>query len=70
MITLSFAQKESIGFQYVLDALQTNSPYGEERVRELKPFRRADRGELLRQLANVQRVLEKEPDCQKTLDRL
>ena len=48
MITLSFAQKESIGFQYVLDALRTNSPYGEERVRELKPFRRADRGELLR----------------------
>ena len=37
MITLSFAQKESIGFQYVLDALRTNSPYGEERIRELKP---------------------------------
>jgi len=70
MITLSFAQKESIGFQYVLDALRTNSPYGEERVRELKPFGRADRAELLRQLSNVQRVLEGEGGCQKTLDRL
>ena len=70
MITLSFAQKESIGFQYVLDALRTNSPYGEERVRELKPFGRADRTELLRQLSNVQRVLEGEAACQKTLDRL
>ena len=70
MITLSFAQKESIGFQYVLDALRTNSPYGEERVRELKPYGRSDRAELLRQLANVQRVLEGEGDCQKTLDRL
>ena len=70
MITLSFAQKESIGFQYVLDALRPNSPYGEERVRELKPYGRSDRAELLRQLSNVQRVLEGEGSCQKTLDRL
>ncbi|MBO5727438.1 MAG: hypothetical protein J6R39_02270, partial [Oscillospiraceae bacterium] len=70
MITLSFAQKESIGFQYVLDALRTNSPYGEERVREMTPFGRDDRAELLRQLSNVQRVLQGEAMCQKTLDRL
>ena len=70
MITLSFAQKESIGFQYVLDALRTNSPYGEERVREMTPFGRDDRAELLRQLSNVQRVLQGEVMCQKTLDRL
>ena len=70
MITLSFAQKESIGFQYVLDALRTNSPYGEERVRELKPFAPSERAELLRQLSNVGRVLETESACQKTLDRL
>ena len=70
MITLTFAQKESIGFQYVLDALRTNSPYGEERVRELKPFAPAERAELLRQLSNVGRVLETESACQKTLDRL
>ncbi|MBE6961707.1 MAG: hypothetical protein E7445_04545 [Ruminococcaceae bacterium] len=70
MITLSFAQRESIGFQYVLDALRPNSPYGEERVRELKPYGRSDRAELLRQLSNVQRVLEGEGSCQKTLDRL
>ena len=60
MIALTFAQKESIGFQYVLDALRTNSPYGEERVRELKPFAPSERAELLRQLSNVGRVLETE----------
>ena len=70
MIALTFAQKESIGFQYVLDALRTNSPYGEERVRELKPFAPSERAELLRQLSNVGRVLETESACQKTLDRL
>ena len=70
MIALTFAQKESIGFQYVLDALRTNSPYGEERVRELKPFAPSEREELLRQLSNVGRVLEREGDCQKPLDRL
>ena len=70
MITLTFAQKESIGFQYVLDALRTNSPYGEERVRELTPFAPSERAELLRQLSNVGRVLEGESACQKTLDRL
>ena len=40
MISLSFAQKENIGFQYVMDALQLNSPYGEERARQLRPFAR------------------------------
>ena len=70
MIALSFAQKENIGFQHVLDSLQTNSPYGAERVRNLKPFCRNDRAELLRQLANVQFVLQGESKCQKTLDRL
>ena len=50
MISLSFAQKENIGFQYVMDALQLNSPYGEERARQLRPFAREQKPELLRQL--------------------
>jgi len=70
MITLTFAQRESIGFQYVLDALSPNSPYGGERVRELRPFRPEDRPELMRQLSNVQRVLEGEESCRKTLGQM
>ena len=57
MISLPFAQRENIGFQYVLDALKPCSPYGEERVRELKPLGPEHKAELQRQLSNVQRVL-------------
>ena len=57
MINLPFAQRENIGFQYVLDALKPCSPYGEERVRELKPFDPCEKAELQRQLSNIQRVL-------------
>ncbi|MBP3588533.1 MAG: hypothetical protein J6J51_05825 [Clostridia bacterium] len=57
MINLPFAQRENIGFQYVLDALKPCSPYGEERVRELKPFEPCEKAELQRQLSNIQRVL-------------
>ena len=63
MISLSFAQKENIGFQYVMDALQLNSPYGEERARQLRPFTREQKPELLRQLDNVRRVMEGERAC-------
>ena len=57
MINLPFAQRENIGFQYVLDALKPCSPYGEELVRELKPFEPCQKPELQRQLQNIQRVL-------------
>ena len=57
MISLPFAQRENIGFQYVLDALKPCSPYGEELVRELKPFEPSQKAELQRQLQNIQRVL-------------
>ena len=70
MIELTFAQKENIGFQYVLDALQPCSPYGQELVRELKPFTPQEKSALLRQLSNVRRVLEGEERCQKSLNQL
>ncbi len=57
MISLPFAQRENIGFQYVLDALKPCSPYGEERVRELRPLGPEEKPELLRQLSNIRRVL-------------
>ena len=51
MIELKFAQKENIGFQYVMDALRPCSPYGEETVRLLQPYSPEQRPELLRQPA-------------------
>ncbi len=70
MIQLSFAQKENMGFQYVLDALEPSSPYGKERVRELRPYSREELPELKRQLGNVQRMLEGQPACRKAMDQL
>ena len=70
MISLSFAQKENIGFQYVMDALQLNSPYGEERARQLRPFTREQKPELLRQLDNVRRVMEGESACSEDMSRM
>ncbi len=70
MITLTFAQKENIGFQYVLDQLQPNSPYGAQRVRELGPLQPGDRPELTRQLSNIQRTLDGEDTCQKALRQM
>ena len=70
MIALTFAQKENIGFQYVLDALRPSSPYGEERVRELRAFERSEKAELLRQLGNIQRMLDGEERCQTALNKM
>ena len=70
MIALTFAQKENIGFQYVLDAMQPCSPYGQERLRQLQPMGPGDREELLRQLENMQRLLDGEEQCQKALSAL
>ena len=69
MNALTFAQKENIGFQYVLDALHPCSPYGQERLRDLTPMGPGHRAELLRQLGNIRRILENE-GCQKELQQL
>lgn len=70
MIELSFQQKDNIGFQYIIDELAPCSPYGEERVKGMKPFTREQKPELLRQLQNVQRVLEHREECTAAMDKL
>ena len=70
MIQLTFAQKENIGFQYVLGALRPCSPYGQELVRELRPYTRRELPELQRQLGNIHRVLTNRASCQTSLNQL
>lgn len=70
MIELTFAQRENIGFQYVLEALRPCSPYGQELVRELVPMGPCKKPELLRQLNNIQHVLDREDACRTPLNRL
>ena len=70
MIELSFQQKDNIGFQYIIDELAPCSPYGEERIKGMKPFTREQKPELLRQLQNIQRVLENRDRCASAMDKL
>ncbi len=58
MTVLTFAQKENIGLQYVLDAMRPCSPYGRQRLQDLTPMGPEARQELERQLSNVQRILQ------------
>lgn len=69
MNALTFAQKENIGFQYVLDALHPCSPYGQERLRDLTPMGPGEKAELLRQLGNIRRILENDT-CSRELQQL
>lgn len=68
-MVLTFAQKENIGFQYVLDALRPCSPYAQERLRDLVPMGPGDRMEIQRQLNNIQAIVS-HPDCRKELQQL
>ena len=70
MIELNFQQKDNIGFQYIIDELAPCSPYGEERIKGMKPFTREQKPELLRQLQNIQRVLENRDRCASAMDKL
>lgn len=70
MIELKYAQRENIGFQYVMDALRPCSPYGMESVRKLVPFTKQQKPELLRQLNNLRRVLEGEKGCHDALNKM
>ena len=70
MIELSFQQKDNIGFQYIIDELAPCSPYGEERIKGMKPFTRDQKDELLRQLQNIQRVVEHRDECASAMDKL
>ena len=66
---LTFAQKENIGFQYVLEAMEPSSPYGRQLLRELRPLGPGCRGELQRQLGNVHRILQMQA-CRRELQQL
>lgn len=70
MIELTFAQKESIGFQYVLEALRPCSAYGQELLRNVAPLGPDQKSELLRQFSNIQKILDNSSACQKELDGL
>lgn len=57
---LTFAQKENIGFQFVLSQMRPCSPFGQQMLRDLTPMAPDQRQEIQRQLGNIRRVLDAE----------
>lgn len=58
MIKLSFEQQKNIGFRFVLDLMEPNSPYGAELVRRTKVYSPSEKALLADELYNVQRCLD------------
>lgn len=56
MIQFTYEQKSSIGLQYILERLNPSSPYGEERVRKLRPYAREEIEFLQRDLDNLEKI--------------
>ncbi len=56
MISISFADQQKIGLQYVLDSLHPCCPYGAERVHKLRCFAPEERTALETELCNVDRA--------------
>ena len=67
---LSFDKKCEIGFQYVLDLLEPCSCYGSEYIRTLAPYTSAQRGELVRELDNIQRIISVYEDKKSVITKL
>lgn len=53
MITLTFEQKKSLGFQYLLDSLRPNCVYGQELVKQAAPYPGEEREALKEELCRL-----------------
>lgn len=67
---LTYEQKSSIGFQYILDRLNPSSPYGQEKVRKLTPYTRDERDQLVLELDNLEKLIAKRRELQLELNQL
>lgn len=53
MITLTFEEKQSLGFQFLLDEMQPNCIYGQERIKNAAPYGREQKEELEEELIRL-----------------
>ena len=58
MIDISHAQRQNIGFQYIIDLLTPSSPYGEALIRRIKIYAPSEKEKLEAELDNVERAVE------------
>ena len=51
-------QKRSIGFDFIMENLYCNTPYGSEKKKNLMPYKLAEKSFLINELENVKKVVE------------
>ena len=59
MITLTYEEKQSLGFQFLLDSLSPNSVYGQELVKQAAPYSREDKSALQEELNRLSQLVER-----------
>lgn len=58
MITLTFEEKQSLGFQFLLEEMQPNCIYGQELIKNAVPYGRDQREELEAELNRLEQLTE------------
>jgi len=51
-------QQEAVGFNFILNLLAPNSPYGSEKIKNLKPFLKSEIDQLESHFADVEKIIE------------
>lgn len=59
MIALTFEEKKSLGFQFLLDSLSPNSVYGQELVKQAAPYPREEQAALQEELQRLSQLVER-----------
>lgn len=70
MIDLSYDEKVMIGFEYVIEALKPVSCFGIEKSRRIRPFDKTQKAQLMKELDNIERILNVYDRCREEIDIL
>lgn len=70
MTGMTYEEKCSIGFQYIMDCLNPSSPYGMERIRRLAPYGKDRQGDLEASWDQIRRMREIWTESQAEIGRL
>src|SRR5574344_467301 len=70
MISIRFEEKQQIGLQYALETLHGCSPFGQEKIRRLRFYTPAERGELETELYNVRQAADHAEQLKGVYDKI
>lgn len=70
MINLTYEQKQTIGFEYVLELLTPASCFGAEKSRHLTPYERSEQNRLFTELDNIERIKKNYDNLRPEIEKL